>query len=81
MRTFTDDKHLRHLNNRKMIKWRKCKKCLKKQELRTTPGNWKWVKTNKKLPDKSNVIDVEIYQLGYETKRRKRDKLIKELLK
>lgn len=45
------------------------------------PGNWKWVKTYKELPDKSNVIDVEVYQLGQESKSRRRDRLIKELLK
>lgn len=44
--------HLNHLNGHQLVKWRKCNKCGKKQELSMIPGNWNWKTTynNKVLP-------------------------------
>lgn len=83
MRMVVDNKnsHLNHLNGRQLVKWRKCDKCGKKQELSMIPGNWKWKTTYRNLPDSINVIDVEIRQLGEEAKSEKRDRLINQILK
>lgn len=81
MLVYNKKSNLRHLDGREMLKWRKCNKCGKKQELSMIPGEWKWKKTYRNLPDNKNVIDVEIRQLGEETKSEKRDRLINQILK
>lgn len=83
MRMVVDNQNssLKHLHGNEMVKWRKCDKCGKKQELSMIPGEWHWKTTYNNLPDSTNVIDVEIRQLGEETKSEKRDRLINQILK
>lgn len=78
MRMIIED---RYLNNREMVKWRKCNKCGKKQELSMKPGDFKWKKTYRDLPDNKNIIDVELKRVGHESKSEKRNRIINSLLK
>jgi hypothetical protein len=62
--------------------FRKCVKCDKQAEsLSMIPGQFGWKKTYRGLPKDQTVIDVEIFGFGEETKRQKRDRLIRDILK
>jgi len=62
--------------------FRKCVKCDKQAEaLSMIPGQFGWKKTYRDLPENQTIIDVEIFGFGEETKRQKRDRLIRDILK
>lgn len=62
--------------------FRKCVKCEKQAEyLSMIPGEFGWKKTYRELDKNSKVIDVEIFGFGEETKKMKRDRLIRDILK
>ena len=57
-----------------------CQKCGVQKRKSMMAGKWgKW-ENFKFTPTSSGVIDVEIYEVGKETKRQKRDRLINEIL-
>ena len=62
--------------------FRKCVKCDKQAEaLSMIPGQFGWKKTYRDLPKNQTIIDVEVFGFGEETKREKRDRLIRDILK
>jgi hypothetical protein len=62
--------------------FRKCVKCDKQAEaLSMIPGQFGWKKTYRDLPEDQTIIDVEVFGFGEETKREKRDRLIRDILK
>ena len=62
--------------------FRKCVKCDKQAEaLSMIPGQFGWKKTYRNLPEDQTIIDVEVFGFGEETKREKRDRLIRDILK
>ena len=61
-------------------RYRKCVKCGRCQELKMIPRDFKWVKSYQHLPSNKNIIDVEIILYGQETKRQKRDRIIRDIL-
>jgi hypothetical protein len=62
--------------------FRKCVKCDKQPEaLSMIPGQFGWKKTYRDLPEDQTIIDVEVFGFGEETKREKRDRLIRDILK
>ena len=61
--------------------FRKCVKCDKQAEaLSMIPGQFGWKKTYRDLPKNQTIIDVEVFGFGEETKREKRDRLIRDIL-
>lgn len=62
--------------------FRKCVKCDKQAEaLSMIPGQFGWKKTYRDLPENQTIIDVKVFGFGEETKREKRDRLIRDILK
>ena len=57
-----------------------CQKCGVKLKRNYLPKQKDWKKSNF-TPNKSNIIEVEVFQYGTETKRQKRDRLINQVLK
>ncbi len=57
-----------------------CQKCGVKFRRNYLPKQKMWKKSDF-TPNKTNVIEVEVFQYGQETKRQKRDRLINQILK
>lgn len=57
-----------------------CQKCAVKYKRNYLPKQKTWKKFNF-TPNKSNIIEVEVFQYGSETKSQKRDRLINQILK
>ncbi len=71
-----------NIEGKVLPRWRKCNVCHKQEKTKMTPGDWKWVKSTKQLPNDTDIVDVNVRAIGEpETKQEKRNRLINNILK
>lgn len=74
------------INDTKFVKWKRCEKCDKQQEMNMIPKEWGWKRSNYTLPDDVDTIhfDVDInkgHSIRRETLSDRRNSKLNSILK